>query len=105
MRISSTDYARLASWWSAADGFLTTPQSWNRNYRGRAGKGKYMENFHLTNDEPAHITARRELAREAEKERLAEDRPADLDDIRLGMSASERQRVTDAIRKNWKGLR
>ena len=60
-----------------------------------------MKNFELTDEEVAHITARRDLATEAERKRLAEDRPFDLDDIKPGMNPADAQRAADAIRKAW----
>jgi len=58
----------------------------------------------LTTEEAAHIRARRELAGEAEKKRIKENEPFDINDITPGMARETAQRARDAIAKAW-GLR
>lgn len=60
-----------------------------------------MSDLKLTDEEVAHVRARRELAAEAEKKRLAENRPIDLDDIKPGMSREEAKKAAEAISKAW----
>lgn len=57
--------------------------------------------LNLTSDERAIITARRELAAAAEKKRIEEDAPIDLDDIKPGMSRADEEKAVRQIREAW----
>ena len=60
--------------------------------------------FKPTDEEIAHLKARRELATETEKKRIAENRPFDIDDIKPGMSPADQAKALEAIQKTgWGG--
>ena len=62
-----------------------------------------MEDVKLTDEERAHITARRELAAAEQKKKLEAEKAVDTDEIKPGMTRGQVQRVLGAIRNAWLG--